>query len=189
MSRWQVVFACTKQGGKGVEVLIRQSTRMPLQSFLSKVSWVVALGCSVITPSQAAWTRFGDVYGNADIWYDNKIDNKGSTSEIRTFMIYPVRAQVPLSDPKATNRDKVKLVTARSELSSYEFDCKNSTVQLKYRIFYADVDGKFMLVEHKAKDVFIADSNSSFAQQFVKRPVFPNNPEMVKTMNIACAKK
>jgi hypothetical protein len=139
--------------------------------------------------AQASWQRFGDVYGNADIWYDNKIDNKGSTSEIRTFMVYPVRAQVPLSDPKATNRDKVKLVTARSELSSYEFDCKNSTVQLKYRIFYADVDGKFMLVEHKAKDVFITESNSSFAQQFVKRPVFPNNPEVVKTMNIACKPK
>jgi hypothetical protein len=138
---------------------------------------------------QASWVRFGDVYGNADIWYDNKIDNKGSTSEIRTFMIYPVRRQVPLSDPKAINRDKVKLVTARSELSSYEFDCKNQSVQLKYRIFYADVDGKFMLVEHKSNDVFITESNSIFAQQFQKRPVFPNNFEVSKTMAIACKAK
>ena len=145
---------------------------------------VLALTVCLTTSAWGAWTRLGDVYGNADVYYDNQIDNTGKNSVIRTFMVLPVRAQAPIFDPKLPL--KVRLVTYRSELSSYEFDCKNKTVQLGYRVFYEDVDGKIPLITHKAKDEAITQSNSAFSQQFERKPVYPNNYQGVKLMGLAC---
>lgn len=153
-----------------------------LNRFLSHLVWVTAAFAS--WPAQAAWTYLGDVYGNANVFYDNKIDNTGAKSVIRTFTVLPVRSQAPIFDPKLPL--KVRLVTYRSELSSYEFDCKNKTVQLSYRVFYEDVDGKNPLVTHKAKDEAITQSNSSFAMQFAPKTVYPNNYQAVELMGLAC---
>ena len=144
----------------------------------------LVLGAIGASNTWAAWVRLGDVYGNADVYYDNQIDNTGKNSVIRTFMALPVRSQAPIFDPKLPL--KVRLVIYRSELSSYEFDCKNQTVQLAYRVFYEDVDGKIPLITHKAKDEAITQSNSSFAMQFAKKSVYPNNYQAVKLMGLAC---
>ena len=135
--------------------------------------------------AQAAWVYFGDVYNASNEFYDNAIQNKGTTSVIKTFSMLPVPEQAPVHDPKA-KVNATQLVKYRAELSSYEFNCKNKTVQLVDRTFYADPDGKFPIVTHKAKDAFITDSNSSFSSQFLVKPVYPNNYQAVKLMGLAC---
>ena len=79
----------------------------------------------------AAWVLMDDNYGNADEYYDSAIRSKGTLSTIRTFMVLPIRAQVPVYDPNAD--PKVSLKLYNSELSEYDVECKKRTVRLTSR--------------------------------------------------------
>jgi hypothetical protein len=133
---------------------------------------------------QAAWLHLSDNNGNANEYYESAIDNRGKTSNVTTFNALAVKAQVPLYNAKA--KPKVQLARYSSELSIYEFNCKDKTVQLTSRTFYADVDGKLPIVTHKSKDTFIQESNSEFARQFKTTPVYSDSSKNNFLMGLAC---
>ena len=132
----------------------------------------------------AAWLHLSDNNGNSNEYYDSAIDSRGKTSGIKTFNALAVKAQVPLYNAKA--KPKVQLTRYASELSTYEFNCKEKTVQLMSRTFYADVDGKLPIVTHKSKDTFIQESNSEFANQFKPTPVYSDSDKNNRLMSLAC---
>lgn len=147
--------------------------------------WMVFAMCGIAQAvAHAAWLHLSDNNGNANEYYDSAIENRGKTSNIKTFNALAVKAQVPLYNPKA--KPKVQLTRYSSELSTYEFNCKDKTVQLMSRTFYADVDGKLPIVTHKSKDTFIQESNSDFAHQFKPTPVYSDHAKNVLLMSLAC---
>lgn len=147
--------------------------------------WMVLALCGMAQAlAHAAWLHLSDNNGNANEYYDSAIDSRGKTSNITTFNALAVKAQVPLYNAKA--KPKVQLARYSSELSTYEFNCKDKTVQLMSRTFYADVDGKLPIVTHKSKDTFIQESNSDFAHQFKPTPVYSDHAKNVLLMSLAC---
>ena len=84
------------------------------------IAFVLLTLASATTP--AAWVLMDDNYGNADEYYDPAIRSKGTLSTIRTFMVLPIRAQVPVYDPNS--EPKVTLKLYNSELSEYDVECK-----------------------------------------------------------------
>ena len=147
--------------------------------------WMVLAVCGLTHAlGQAAWLHLQDNHGNADEYYDSAIDKRGKTTNIKTFSALGVKGQVPLYNAKA--KPKVQLARYRSEFSTYEFNCKEQTIQLTSRTFYVDVDGKFPIVTHTSKDTFIKESNSEFANQFKTTPVNPDNIRGSLLMELAC---
>jgi len=84
------------------------------------IAFVLLTIASTLTP--AAWLLMDDNYGNADEYYDSAISSKGGLSTLRTFMVLPIRAQVPVYEPSSEPKVKLKLYNA--ELSVYDIDCK-----------------------------------------------------------------
>ena len=146
------------------------------------ISLILLTLASVSAP--AAWVLMDDNYGNADEYFDPAISSKGSLSTIRTFMVVPIRAQVPVYDP--SSEPKVKLKLYNSELSVYDVDCKKRTIRLTSRSFYLDRDAKILMVTHGYKDTFIQESNSRFAQQFRVTTIAPEFPKSVRMLTLAC---
>ena len=134
--------------------------------------------------THAAWVLLDDNYGNADEYFDPAIRSRGTLSTIRTFMVLPIRAQVPVYDPNS--EPKVTLKLYNSELSEYDVECKKRTVRLTSRSFYSDRDAKILMVKHGYKDTFIQESNSRFAQQFRVTTVAPEFPKSVRMLTLAC---
>lgn len=152
---------------------------------MPKKLWTVCALLGLTQASvQAAWLHLSDNNGNSNEYYDSAIDSRGKTSNIKTFNALAVKAQVPLYNPKA--KPKVQLARYASELSTYEFNCKDKTVQLTSRTFYADVDGKLPIVTHKGKDTFIQESNSEFANQFKSTPIYSDSAKNMLLMGLAC---
>jgi len=147
--------------------------------------WMVFALCGMAQAvAHAAWLHLNDNHGNSDDYYDSAIDSRGKTTNIRTFSALGVKGQVPLYNAKT--KPKVQLLRYRSELSTYEFNCKDKTIQLMSRTFYADLDGKFPIITHTNKDTFIKESNSEFANQFKTTPVNPDNIRGSLLMELAC---
>ena len=150
-----------------------------MHKFIALLLWTIAS-----TSAPAAWVLMDDNYGNGDEYFDPAIASKSGLSTIRTFMALPIRAQVPVYEPKADPKVTLKLYT--SELSVYDVDCKKRTVRLTSRTFYVDRDGKIPMVTHGYKDTFIQESNSRFAQQFKVTTAIPEFPKTVRMLSLAC---
>jgi len=156
---------------------------VPIYNGMHKfIAFVLLTIASTLTP--AAWLLMDDNYGNADEYYDSAISSKGGLSTLRTFMVLPIRAQVPVYEPSSEPKVKLKLYNA--ELSVYDIDCKKRTIRLTSRSFYADRDAKVLMVTHGYKDTFIQESNSRFAQQFKVTTVAPEFPKTVRVLTLAC---
>lgn len=136
------------------------------------------------TQAWAAWVYFDGNYGNALQYYDPNIEAKGKSVTLRIFNMLTVQDMVPIYDAGAPK--KLRMVVYSSDLSTYEFNCKEQTIHLLSRTFYNDVDGKFPILTYKHNDKFIEQGNSDFAKQFRKRRVFPNHDKPLKMMNLAC---
>jgi hypothetical protein len=156
---------------------------VPIYNGMHKfIAFVLLTIASTLSP--AAWLLMDDNYGNADEYYDSAISSKGGLSTLRTFMVLPIRAQVPVYEPSSEPKVKLKLYNA--ELSVYDIDCKKRTIRLTSRSFYADRDAKVLMVTHGYKDTFIQESNSRFAQQFKVTTVAPEFPKTVRVLTLAC---
>jgi hypothetical protein len=156
---------------------------VPIYNGMHKfVALILFAFASTATP--AAWILMDDNYGNADEYFDPSINSKGGLSTIRTFMVLPIRSQVPVYDPSSEPKVKLKLYNA--ELSVYDVDCKKRTIRLTSRSFYSDRDAKILMVTHGYKDTFIQESNSRFAQQFKVTTVAPEFPKTVRMLTLAC---
>jgi hypothetical protein len=150
-------------------------------------AWLLALLMSALSAANAAWVFLGFDNGNAAEYYDPSIDNKGQTAVVRSFSQKTVKDMVPIYDPKKP--EKYTLILFRSEQSSYEFNCKENTIQLVSRTFYHDVQGHFPIITHAAKDKAIEEGNSDFARQFRKSDVNPRSGKNTRLMALACKGK
>jgi hypothetical protein len=150
---------------------------------MKKIALLLGLWC-VQNLALASWVYFDGNYGNALVYYDPNIEVKGKSSTLKIFNMLTVQDMVPIYDAGAPK--KLRMVVYSSELSTYEFNCKEETIHLKSRTFYNDVDGKFPILTYKNTDKFIEQGNSDFAKQFRKRKVFPNHDKPLKMMNLAC---
>lgn len=155
-----------------------QRMRKAVLSVLLMVAWPLA---------QAGWVFLGFDNGNAAEYYDANIENKGPTSTIKSFSEKTVKDMVPIYDPNKP--EKYTLVMFRSEQSSYEFNCKDKTIQLVSRTFYHDVQGRFPIITHQAKDKAIEEGNSEFARQFRKSDINPRSGKNTRLMALACPSK
>ena len=133
----------------------------------------------------AAWVYFNSANGTADEYYDSAITPQGKATTVKTFSAFSVPHRVPFYDPKIKGK-VVSLVKFSSEQSSFEFDCKDKTVQLKSRVFYADTAGKFPIISYKSNDKVIEDDNSDFSKQFQKKPIYSDQDRNVRLMQLAC---
>ena len=147
--------------------------------------FVVLLSCQPL--AQATWLFLGFDNGNAAEYYDPSIENKGQTAVVKSFSQKPVKDMVPIYDP--AKPEKYTLVSFRAEQSSYEFNCKEKSIQLTSRTFYHDVQGKFPIITHTAKDKAIEEGNSDFAKQFRKSMVNARSGKNTRLMALACANK
>ena len=145
------------------------------------------LFCAVIQPVYAKWLFLGFDNGNAAEYYDPAIDTKGQTVVVKSFSQKPVKDMVPIYDPKKP--EKYTLILFRSEQSSYEFNCKEKTIQLQSRTFYHDVQGHFPIITHNAKDKVIEEGNSEFARQFKKSEIQLRSGKNMRLMSLACGNK
>lgn len=143
--------------------------------------------CFVFPLAHAAWVFLGFDNGNAAEYYDPSIDSKGQSVVIKNFSQKTVKDMVPIYDPKKP--EKYTLILFRSEQSSYEFNCKEKSIQLVSRTFYHDVQGHFPIITHNAKDKVIEEGNSEFARQFRKSEINPRSGKNNRLMALACAKK
>lgn len=150
-------------------------------------AWLLVLFCLMGSGANAAWVFLGFDNGNAAEYYDPKIDSKGPGATVKSFSQKTVKDMVPIYDPKRP--EKYTLILFRSEQSSYEFDCKEKTVQLVSRTFYQDVQGRFPIITHNAKDKAIEEGNSEFAKQFRKSNVNARSGKNTRLMALACAGK
>ena len=140
-----------------------------------------------VSGAHATWIFLGFDNGNAAEYYDSAIDTKGQTVVIKSFSQKTVKDMVPIYDPKKP--EKYTLLLFRSEQSSYEFNCKEKTIQLVSRTFYHDVQGHFPIITHNAKDKAIEDGNSEFARQFRKSDINPRSGKNTRLMALACNNK
>lgn len=150
-------------------------------------AWLLALWMFTWSGANAAWVFLGFDNGNAAEYYDPSIDNKGQTSVVKSFSQKTVKDMVPIYDPKKP--EKYTLILYRAEQSSYEFNCKEKTIQLVSRTFYHDVQGHFPIITHKAKDKAIEEGNSDFARQFRKGEINPRSGKNTRLMALACGGK
>ncbi len=132
----------------------------------------------------AAWVYFDGNYGNALQYYDPNISAKGKSSTLRIFNMLSVQDMVPIYDANAPKH--LRMVMYASELSTYDFNCKEKTIHLVSRTFYNDIDGKFPILTYKHTDKFIEQGNSDFTKQCRKRTVLPNQDKPLKMMALAC---
>ena len=132
----------------------------------------------------ANWQFLGFDSGNASEYYDPAIDRKGATVVIRSFSQKTVPDMVPVYDPKDPQRHV--LINFRAEQSSYEFNCKENTLQLMSRTFYHDIEGRSPIVTHTAKDKVIEEGNSEFARQFRKSTLDPRSGKNSRLRALAC---
>ena len=133
----------------------------------------------------AAWVFFDSANGTSDEYYESTIKPQGKTTTIKTFSAFSLPNRVPIYDPKVPGK-VVNLVKSASEQSSLEFDCKEKTVQLKSRVFYADLAGKFPIISYKNNDKVIEDDNSDFSKQFQKKPIDTDQSRNLRLMRLAC---
>ena len=142
------------------------------------------LGCHAV--ATASWQFFGYDHGNSAEYYDPVIDRKGATVVVRNFSQKTVQDMVPVYDPKKPER--YVLINFRAEQSSYEFNCKENTLQLVSRTFYRDIEGRSPIVTHLAKDKVIEEGNSEFARQFRKGVVDARSGKNARLRALACDK-
>jgi len=133
----------------------------------------------------AAWVYFDSANGTADEYYDSAITPQGKTTTVKTFSAFSVPNRVPFYDPKIKGK-VVSLVKFSSEQSSFEFDCKDKTIQLKSRVFYTDLEGKMPLISYKSNDKVIENDNSDFSKQFQKKPIYADQSRNLRLMQLAC---
>jgi hypothetical protein len=133
----------------------------------------------------AAWVYFDNANGTSDEYYDSAITPQGKTTVVKTFSAFSVPNRVPFYDPKIKGK-VVSLVKFSSEQSSFEFDCKDKTIQLKSRVFYADLEGKMPIVSYKNNDKVIENDNSDFSKQFQKKPLYSDQTRNLRLMQLAC---
>ncbi len=133
----------------------------------------------------AAWVYFDNASGTADEYYDTAIKPQGKTTNVKTFSAFSMANRVPTYDPKVPGK-VLSLLKFSSEQSLLEFDCKEKTVQLKSRIFYADAEGKIPIITYKNNDKVIEDDNSDFAKQFQKKPISSDQTRNLRLMQVAC---
>ncbi len=132
----------------------------------------------------SGWVYFtNNNHGSSDYYY-SPIEDKGKVKVLRTFTQLPVDAKVPFHTPKAVV--KVTLYNYASEHSTYEINCQDQSIQLMERIFYRDVAGKVPFITHQAKDIFIQQSNSEFAKQFIKTPLHFEDVRHYRMYEVAC---
>jgi hypothetical protein len=144
------------------------------------------LVCLLFQPlGHAAWVYFDDGNGSSDDYYESTITPQGKTTVVKTFSAFSIVNRVPLYDAKVKGKVS-QLVKFGSEQSSYEFDCKEKTVQLKSRVFYADREGKLVIISYKNNDKVIENDNSDFAKQFQKKPIYSDQSRNLKLMALAC---
>ena len=148
---------------------------------------VLAVLALTVSAANAAWVFLGFDNGNAAEYYDPSIDNKGQTAVVKSFSQKTVKDMVPIYDPKKP--EKYTLITYRSEQSSYEFNCKEQTIQLVSRTFYHDVQGHFPIITHNAKDKAIEEGNSDFARQFRKSDINARSGKNTRLLALACPTK
>lgn len=146
--------------------------------------WLAWLGFHGV--ALANWQFLGFDNGNSAEYYDPAIDRKGATVVIRSFSQKSVQDMVPVYDPKDAQRPV--LINFRAEQSSYEFNCKENTLQLISRTFYRDTEGRFPIVTHTAKDKVIEEGNSEFARQFRKSTPDPRSGKNTRLRALACGK-
>jgi len=132
-----------------------------------------------------AWVYFDDGNGSSDDYYDSAISPQGKTTMVKTFTAHAIVNRVPFYDPKLKGK-VTQFVKFGSEQSSYEFDCKEKTVQLKSRVFYADREGKLVIISYKNTDEVIGNDNSDFAKQFQKKPIYSDQTRNLKLLSLAC---
>jgi hypothetical protein len=152
-----------------------------------KRAWLFAWLLLALPWANAAWVFLGFDNGNAAEYYDPAISNKGQTVVIKSFSEKTVKDMVPIYDPKKP--EKYTLILFRSEQSSYEFNCKEKTIQLTSRTFYHDVQGHFPIITHNAKDKVIEEGNSEFARQFRKSDINARSGKNTRLLAIACSGK
>lgn len=144
------------------------------------------LACLLFHPfGHSAWVYFDDGNGSTDDYYDSAITPQGKNTTIKTFTAHAIVNRVPFYDPKIKGK-VTQFVKFGSEQSSYEFDCKEKTVQLKSRVFYADLEGKFPLISYKNNDKVIQNDNSDFSKQFQKQPIYSDQSRNLRLMQLAC---
>ncbi len=144
------------------------------------------LVCLLLQPlGHAAWVYFDDGHGSSDDYYESTITPQGKTTVVKTFSAFSIVNRLPLYDAKVKGKVS-QLVKFGSEQSSYEFDCKEQTVQLKSRVFYADREGKLPIISYKNNDKVIENDNSDFAKQFQKKPIYSDQSKNLKLMALAC---
>ena len=132
----------------------------------------------------ASWQFLGFDNGNSAEYYDPAVDRKGATVVVRSFSQKSVADMVPVYDPKDPQRHV--LINFRAEQSSYEFNCKENSLQLVSRTFYRDIEGRFPIVTHTAKDKAIEEGNSEFARQFRKSTPDPRSGKNNRLRAVAC---
>ena len=132
-----------------------------------------------------AWVYVDDGNGSSDDYYDSAISPQGKTTMVKTFTAHAIVNRVPFYDPKLKGK-VTQFVKFGSEQSSYEFDCKEKTVQLKSRVFYADREGKLVIISYKNTDEVIGNDNSDFAKQFQKKPIYSDQTRNLKLLSLAC---
>ena len=144
------------------------------------------LAACLMTPVVGAtWVYFDSANGTADEYYDSAIKPQGKTTTVKTFSAFSMPNRLPTYDPKVPGK-VLGLVKYSSEQSELEFDCKEKTVQLKSRVFYADTAGKFPIITYKNNDKVIENDNSDFSKQFQKKPLYSDQDRNLRLMQLAC---
>lgn len=147
--------------------------------------YLFVLCVALLQPSAwAGWVFFTNNNSSANEYYFYPIEDKGKVKVMRTFTYPPLEGKVPFHTPKAVV--KVTLYPYASDQSTYEINCQEQTIQLMTRIFYRDGAGKVPFITHNQNDVFIQQSNSEFARQFLKTRIHYEDIKHYRMAEIAC---
>ena len=147
--------------------------------------YLFVLCVALLQPSAwAGWVFFTNNNSSANEYYFSPIEDKGKVKVLRTFTYPPLEGKVPFHTPKAVV--KVTLYPYASDQSTYEINCQDQTIQLMTRIFYRDGAGKVPFITHNQNDVFIQQSNSEFARQFLKTRIHYEDIKHYRMAEIAC---
>ena len=151
----------------------------------SMTKYLFVLCVAMLQPSTwAGWVFFTNNNSSANEYYFYPLEDKGKVKVLRTFTYPPLEGKVPFHTPKAVV--KVTLYPFASEQSTYEINCQDQTIQLMTRIFYRDGAGKVPFITHNQNDVFIQQSNSEFARQFLKTRIHYEDIKHYRMAEIAC---
>ena len=147
--------------------------------------YLFVLCVALLQPSAwAGWVFFTNNNSSANEYYFSPIEDKGKVKVLRTFTYPPLEGKVPFHTPKAVV--KVTLYPYASDQSTYEINCQEQTIQLMTRIFYRDGAGKVPFITHNQNDVFIQQSNSEFARQFLKTRIHYEDIKHYRMAEVAC---